>query len=57
MEQEELIRSYEEMLSKYGDQFPNSTHEPRRFLYYVRLMRWQKELNKYKFVPGVAKHE
>lgn len=47
MDSEQVEKTFKELVDRYGDQFPNHAHEPRRFLYYIRLMRWNKELEKF----------
>lgn len=46
MDNEQLEKNYKELVDRYGQDLPNPAHEPRKFLYYVRLMRWHKELLK-----------
>ena len=55
--EEDLDASILEMLEKYSDQLPSLTHEPKRFLYYVNLFKWNKELRKFQFTPGVVKND
>lgn len=46
MNNEQVEKTFQELVERYGREFPNYAHEPRRFLYYIRLMRWHKELQK-----------
>ncbi len=46
MDKEQLEKGYQEIVDHYGDELPNYAHEPRRFLYYIKLMRWRRELEK-----------
>jgi hypothetical protein len=55
--EEELRSAISEMVDKYSDQLPNYVQEPRRFMYYVNLYKWNIELKKYQFIPGIFKNE
>ena len=43
MTDDEIIAFYEEMVDHFGKDLPNPEHEPRRFAYYVKLLRYYKE--------------
>lgn len=42
MNDEEIIRAYEEMLELWGSNLPNPIHEPRRFAFYVKMYKYFK---------------
>jgi len=42
MNEEHIIRLYEEMVEEFGDKLPNLEQEPLRFAYYVRLFKYIK---------------
>ena len=42
MNEEHIIRLYEEMVKEFGDSLPNLEQEPIRFAYYVKLFKYIK---------------
>jgi hypothetical protein len=45
MSDEEIIKTYDEMVELWGDKLPNFEHEPIRFTYYVRMFKYLKAQN------------
>ena len=46
MDNEQVEKTYKELVDRYGSELPNYVHEPRRFLYYVTITKWNRELEK-----------
>jgi hypothetical protein len=48
MSDQEAISLYSALKRTYGERLPNFHHSPLEFEYFVKLYRFQQDLNKYK---------
>ena len=48
MTDEEVQKLYEELEQEFGEELPNFQHHPTQFLYYVKLYRFKKDLERFK---------
>jgi hypothetical protein len=45
MTNEELEQFVKDLMEHYGDNLPNPEHEPKRFEYYLKLFKYERQLN------------
>lgn len=44
LSEEDLHRLYNRLVEEFGDKIPNPIHEPIRFMYHVKLLRYYDSL-------------
>jgi hypothetical protein len=47
MTNEEIEKFGKELVEHYGDKLPNPIHEPIRFAYYIKLFKYERQLNEH----------